>query len=216
MWWVLVWWKYGCGLGCTAQFVCIDDGGAGCRCGTRANRSTLPARRPVWPISICHWCMLRLLRSQDSLTVERVWLLEVFREVENAISVCISCLLRSGVLFICSQESLTLERLRLLEVFREVDKDGDGALCWSQLYRLVLRLVPDAHPAHVRYVQLLLDRTGDNRWVRGRCISVRVCLRVGECLWVAAAGQDGRQQVGAWACVLAWMWVGVRCGAACR
>lgn len=63
------------------------------------------------------------------------------------------------------QDSLTVERVRLLEVFREVDKDGDGALCWSQLYRLVLRLVPDAHPAHVRYVQLLLDRTGDNMWV---------------------------------------------------
>lgn len=53
--------------------------------------------------------------------------------------------------------------MRLLELFREVDKDSDGCLDWSQLYRLVLRLVPDATPAHIRYVQLLLDRTGDNR-----------------------------------------------------
>ncbi|GLC52223.1 hypothetical protein PLESTB_000596700 [Pleodorina starrii] len=59
-------------------------------------------------------------------------------------------------------ESLTASRIRLLEVFREVDKDGDRALDWQQLYRLVLRLVPDATPAHVRYVQLLLDATGDN------------------------------------------------------
>ncbi|GLI69504.1 hypothetical protein VaNZ11_014138 [Volvox africanus] len=59
-------------------------------------------------------------------------------------------------------ESLTSSRIRLLEVFREVDKDGDHALDWQQLYRLVLRLVPDATPAHVRYVQLLLDCTGDN------------------------------------------------------
>ncbi|EFJ46635.1 hypothetical protein VOLCADRAFT_92800 [Volvox carteri f. nagariensis] len=59
-------------------------------------------------------------------------------------------------------ESLNAGRIRLLEVFREVDKDGDHALDWQQLYRLVLRLVPDATPAHVRYVQLLLDCTGDN------------------------------------------------------
>ncbi len=54
-----------------------------------------------------------------------------------------------------------------------MDKDADRALDWSQLYRLVLRLVPDAHPAHVRYIQLLLDSTGDNR-VRYKVRGVRV------------------------------------------
>ncbi|KAG2441658.1 hypothetical protein HXX76_003276 [Chlamydomonas incerta] len=77
-------------------------------------------------------------------------------------------------------DSLSCERVRLLELFREVDKDSDGCLDWPQLYRLVLRLVPDATPAHIRYVQLLLDRTGDNR-VRYKDLAaaVRACSRGG-------------------------------------
>eukprot|EP00198_Chlamydomonas_reinhardtii_P008888 XP_001698225.1 flagellar associated protein [Chlamydomonas reinhardtii] len=79
-----------------------------------------------------------------------------------------------------ARDSLACERVRLLELFREVDKDSDGCLDWSQLYRLVLRLVPDATPAHIRYVQLLLDRTGDNR-VRYKDLAaaVRACSRGG-------------------------------------
>lgn len=65
-------------------------------------------------------------------------------------------------------------------MFREVDKDADGALDWQQLYRLVLKLVPDTTPAHVRYVQLLLDCTGDNL-VRYKDLAaaVRACGRGG-------------------------------------
>lgn len=57
-------------------------------------------------------------------------------------------------------------------------QDNDLALDWQQLYRLVLRLVPGATPAHIRYIQLVLDTTGNNLITyKEMANAVKACMR---------------------------------------
>ncbi|KAG1665339.1 hypothetical protein FOA52_011753 [Chlamydomonas sp. UWO 241] len=66
-------------------------------------------------------------------------------------------------IFMRLQDACVSRRMRLVDVFRETDKDGDNALNDKELLRLVERLVPGAGPAHVRYLQLMLDVSADKK-----------------------------------------------------
>ena len=65
-------------------------------------------------------------------------------------------------LFNTLSQALSASKLRLVDVFNEADKDSDGALNTSELFRFLRRLAPEAGPKHARYLQLMLGASKGN------------------------------------------------------
>ncbi|GAX81428.1 hypothetical protein CEUSTIGMA_g8858.t1 [Chlamydomonas eustigma] len=80
-----------------------------------------------------------------------------------------------GNIFEKLQDAVSNGRMRLFDVFKEADKDADNVLNGEEMLRLVQRLIPEAGPAHARFLSLMLDNGGGKPTGRG-CNCTKPCV----------------------------------------